>query len=227
MSAMFSATCGAPLPANQCEFNATGSTTSTPTAAIVRYKWDWGDGRTELKTVPITRNTWQKAGTYKVVLTVTDAGGRTSVKTQYVAVGATAPGVVHDTVWLPSPPIHDTISVQLPAPPAVHDTTIITKIVHDTVTITKVRVDTVYIVTGPVTPPPPTPGRTVTQPTPGEWLVWQNGTLIGRLVALDISAGTWQAYQYIAGQMTMPCLGLASGACTIYPSQDAARDALP
>jgi PKD repeat protein len=68
---------------HQCAFNATASTDDV---GIVSYKWDWGNGRGETKTLPTVRNTWAAAGTYSVTLTVKDAAGQANSVTLPVVV---------------------------------------------------------------------------------------------------------------------------------------------
>ena len=83
-AARFTWTCtAAGLNTHQCAFDASGSTAS---AAIVSYAWSWGDGRSETKTVPTTKNTWAAAGMYTVTLKVTDGSGRTATTGQAVVV---------------------------------------------------------------------------------------------------------------------------------------------
>ena len=62
-------------PTRQCTVDAS---TSTDDVGIVKYSWNWGDGRGESHTTPISRNTWFATGTYVVTLTVTDGGGLTN-----------------------------------------------------------------------------------------------------------------------------------------------------
>jgi hypothetical protein len=84
--ARFTATC----PTMQCTFDASGATDD---AGIVSYAWNWGNGRTESRTTPITKNTFATQTTYNITLTVTDAGGLTNSITKQVAVptGTTPP----------------------------------------------------------------------------------------------------------------------------------------
>ena len=81
--AFFSYTCsGLPNP-HQCAFDASQSWDDN---GIVSYKWDWGNGRAETKSIPTTRNTWAAAGTYQVTLSVTDAAGQISNFVRLIAV---------------------------------------------------------------------------------------------------------------------------------------------
>ncbi len=84
--ARFTATC----PTMQCTFDAT---TATDDVGIVSYTWNWGNGRIEARSTPITKNTFATQTTYSITLTVTDAGGLTSSVTKQVAVptGTTPP----------------------------------------------------------------------------------------------------------------------------------------
>lgn len=164
------------------------------------YSWSWGDGRKETHARSWATNTWLTRGTYTVTLVATDAAGASGSAQQQVTVPFVGGGIVHDTVQLPP--------IQLPA-------------IHDTV----VKHDTVY--SAPPVQVPQGPGRVVVEPTPGEYLVYQAGVLLGRLVSVG-GGSQWQAYQFIVGQMNMPCLGLSpTTLCNVYSSQDAARDALP
>jgi PKD repeat protein len=65
---------------------------SASTGSIVSYSWSFGDGRSATTSEPTVRHTYGLAGTYSVVLTVTDDLGRkvASAPTQ-ITVGAVAP----------------------------------------------------------------------------------------------------------------------------------------
>ena len=54
-------------------FNATGST--TPGAPIVRYAWNFGDGKSDTTTVPTVSHVYGAVGSYTATLTITDADG--------------------------------------------------------------------------------------------------------------------------------------------------------
>jgi PKD repeat protein len=88
------------LPANQspvagftytctglsCDFDASGS--SDPDGTIVSYAWEFGDNSTGSEDT--TSYTYATAGTYDVVLTVTDDGGAADTDGQSVSVAQTA-----------------------------------------------------------------------------------------------------------------------------------------
>jgi len=65
-------------------FNATQSTAGTG-HRIVSYRWNWGDG-TPARTGSTTSHTFAAAGTYVVVLTVTDEVGQTDTENVAVTV---------------------------------------------------------------------------------------------------------------------------------------------
>jgi PKD repeat protein len=68
-----------------CSFDASGS--SDPDGSIVLYKWDFGDENTT--TGIAADHTFATAGTYSVVLTVTDDGNASDTETQTVSPGLT------------------------------------------------------------------------------------------------------------------------------------------
>ncbi len=70
-------------PTRRC--TADGSTSSDD-VGIISYRWNWGDGRSETHAGPIANNTWAVAGTYNIVLTVTDGGGLTHSVTKQVVI---------------------------------------------------------------------------------------------------------------------------------------------
>jgi hypothetical protein len=77
--ARFTITC----PTLRC--TADGST-STDDLAIISYRWDWGDGRSETHIGPTANNTWAAPGTYNITLTVTDGGGLTNSTSKLVTI---------------------------------------------------------------------------------------------------------------------------------------------
>ncbi|MEO5814465.1 MAG: PKD domain-containing protein [Gemmatimonadaceae bacterium] len=85
--AHFTASC----PTSQCTLDASGSSGNV---GIVKYAWTWGDGRSESKVQPVTKNTWAQTGVYTITLTVTDAGGLTNSIARQVAVPDLPPVVI-------------------------------------------------------------------------------------------------------------------------------------
>jgi PKD repeat protein len=64
------------------------ASTSKPAVGrtIVRYQWNWGDGESVSRTGPTEDHDYPEAGTYTVVLTVTDDVGQKGTKTAQVTV---------------------------------------------------------------------------------------------------------------------------------------------
>ncbi len=78
------------------------SATSDPDAQVVSYSWQFGDGRTS--TGRQTTHSYELAGSYGVVLTVSDAFG-TSVSTPVTQVSvSTSPGPVAQFTYSPTAP---------------------------------------------------------------------------------------------------------------------------
>jgi PKD repeat protein len=77
----------APLPVS---FNSTGS--NDPDGSIVSYSWAFGDGGTA--TGPAASHTYQNAGNYTAVLTVTDNQGATGTSSVGITV-STNPNVIN------------------------------------------------------------------------------------------------------------------------------------
>ena len=79
----------APTTTTVVQFNGGTSTASTGTT-ITGYAWNFGDGT--IGTGVTTTNTFTAAGTYNVVLTVTDSSGSTDAKSSTVTVTAVGAG---------------------------------------------------------------------------------------------------------------------------------------
>jgi large repetitive protein len=82
-TAKFTWSCVGQAYPHQCAFDASASTDDV---GIVSYKWDWGNGRSETKSITSVRNTWASAGNYTITLTVTDTKGQTNSIAQTVVV---------------------------------------------------------------------------------------------------------------------------------------------
>jgi PKD repeat protein len=91
------------LITNQCALD---GTLSSDDVGIVTWGWNWGNGKSETKTVPTAKNTWSAPGVYTVTLTVTDGGGLTATQTQQVTVGSAPPSNQSPTanITLPTAP---------------------------------------------------------------------------------------------------------------------------
>lgn len=81
--AAFTVSCPAGGLGRYCRFDASASSDAT---GIAKYAWDWGDGRTETLTTPTRVVTYTRAGTYTVVLTVTDNAGLSTSFTKTISV---------------------------------------------------------------------------------------------------------------------------------------------
>ncbi|WP_216214000.1 M4 family metallopeptidase [Amycolatopsis aidingensis] len=80
-AASFSVDCSESEPS--CSFDGSGS--SDPDGSVVSYAWDFGDGQSGSGVSP--SHTYGEAGTYSVVLTVTDDEGNTGRATREVTAG--------------------------------------------------------------------------------------------------------------------------------------------
>jgi hypothetical protein len=74
----------------------TGSTAVSP-ATVSSYDWNWGDGTTH-GTGSTASHTYATAGTYSVVLTVTDSNALTNPSTQSVVISAPAGTVTAESI---------------------------------------------------------------------------------------------------------------------------------
>jgi serine protease len=77
---------------------------------IISYHWDWGDGTSSSTSGPTANHTYSSAGTYVVILTVTDTVGQTATDQEQPALNlaapantsATASGSTVTITWTPS-----------------------------------------------------------------------------------------------------------------------------
>ncbi|HSM07850.1 MAG TPA: PKD domain-containing protein, partial [Gemmatimonadota bacterium] len=76
-----------------------GSGSSDPDGSVASYSWDLGDGSAPRSGVT-TEHTYASAGSYQVVLTVTDNKGATDTDTRTLVVGPTAGTLVAPTLRL-------------------------------------------------------------------------------------------------------------------------------
>lgn len=74
----------------------TASSAVTP-ATVSSYDWNWGDGTTH-GTASTATHTYAAAGTYSVVLTVTDSNGLTGTQTQSIVISAPASSVTVESL---------------------------------------------------------------------------------------------------------------------------------
>jgi len=99
--ASFSVLPASPAVGTWARFDATAST--DPDGSIVSFQWTFGDGTTT--TGNVVYHQFAVAGTYSVVLTVTDNGGATNSATQAVVVGVPAQAPVAVFTYSPSLPV--------------------------------------------------------------------------------------------------------------------------
>jgi PKD repeat protein len=81
-------------PTTNQTINFDASSSSDTDGSITKYEWDWNnDGIYEdTKTTPTVAHSWTEAGSYPVILQVTDNGGATSTKTLSVTVSSEGSG---------------------------------------------------------------------------------------------------------------------------------------
>jgi len=83
-----------PVAANVETFFDASASTPAPGHTIASYTWNWGDGDpVSTRTTPRESHDYGAAGTYTVVLTVTDEAGQKGTTSQAVVVTAPAGGV--------------------------------------------------------------------------------------------------------------------------------------
>ena len=83
-TAIFVSSPTAPAPGQAVFFNATQSTAGAG-HRIVSYRWNWGDGKPNSSSSTVS-HTFTLAGTYVVVLTVTDEAGQVGRTTKDITV---------------------------------------------------------------------------------------------------------------------------------------------
>ena len=88
-----------PVVANVDTFFDASASRAAPGHTIASYSWNWGDGDpVSTRTTPIEAHDFGAAGTYIVVLTVTDEAGQQGTTTQSVTVTSGAPTAVFTTI---------------------------------------------------------------------------------------------------------------------------------
>jgi chitinase len=93
-----------PLQPHENERVQFDASASTSAGTIVSYDWKFGDGSSTAGTSPVQSHTYSVAGTYSVVLTVTDdRGQRTSSAVPVVVAAAANPTAAFDISPMPGP----------------------------------------------------------------------------------------------------------------------------
>lgn len=100
-------------------FNFDASQSTDPDGQIVSYRWDFGDGSTEV--LPVVAHTFAAPGTYRVRLTVTDNAGVTATADQLIEVGIPRPRIsfrqppddVPNIVVTPESPLWVTVTTEV------------------------------------------------------------------------------------------------------------------
>ena len=88
-----------PVVANVETFFDASASRPAPGHTIVSYSWNWGDGDPiSTRSTPLEAHDFGAAGTYIVVLTVTDEAGQQGTTTQSVSVTSGAPTAVFTTL---------------------------------------------------------------------------------------------------------------------------------
>jgi len=88
-----------PVVANVDTFFDASASTAAPGHTIASYSWNWGDGDPiSTRSTPIEAHDFGAAGTYIVVLTVTDEAGQQATTTQSIAVTSGAPIALFTTL---------------------------------------------------------------------------------------------------------------------------------
>lgn len=100
-------------------FNASSSTGS---AAITSYKWDFGDGHTTTTANKTVSHTFTANGTFVVTLTVKDANGLTATTNQQVTVGA---GAIAEFTTSPASPTAGVVTLDASSSTASSGATIV------------------------------------------------------------------------------------------------------
>ena len=88
-----------PVVANVETFFDASTSRPAPGHTIVSYSWNWGDGDPiSTRSTPVEAHDFGAAGTYIVVLTVTDEAGQQGTTTQSITVTSGAPTAVFTTL---------------------------------------------------------------------------------------------------------------------------------
>jgi PKD repeat protein len=100
-------------------FNASSSTGS---AAIASYMWDFGDGHTTTTSTPTVSHTYTANGTFVVTLTIKDVNGLTATSNQQVTIGA---GATASFTTSPASPTAGVVTLDASASTASNGATIV------------------------------------------------------------------------------------------------------
>jgi PKD repeat protein len=101
-------------------FNASSSTSS---AAIASYKWDFGDGHSTTTTTALVSHTYTLNGTFVVTLTIKDTNGLTATTNDQVTIGA---GATAAFTFSPASPTAGVVSFDASTSTASNGGTIVT-----------------------------------------------------------------------------------------------------